>query len=540
MALPSRATGPADAELQTVLQRRLRVFVLIVCGAAAVFLIKVCVTGLQAGFSGQGTLLAVQTVLLTASIICTSLLWSGPPRTLWMLRCIEIIIVTLTVLLFVSLVVSPENGWPVVAADASPNGMLGRLAAEGLLLPWVGLLVAYGTLIPNTWRRCVVVVTLVALAPLAVAVVFDVRHGGIPRPREVFSDMAIHLAIAVAIATYGSYRIEELRQEVSQVRTLGPYHLKKQLGVGGMGEVYLAEHVLLRRLCAVKLIRAERAGDPKVLLRFQREVQATATLTHWNTVEIYDYGHAEDGTFYYAMEYLPGLTLQELVERHGTLSPERAIYLLRQICLALHEAHAIGLLHRDIKPSNIMVCERGKVYDVAKLLDFGLVREHGLNQEVDKLTMVGTVAGSPAYMSPEQALAKNDLDARSDIYSLGAVAYYLLTGQPPFVHASPVQVLMAHVYEPVLRPSAHRGDIPADVQEVVLRCLEKKPAQRYSDADSLEQALGRCACAGRWDRQKAAAWWETHVGIESANREGLQPDPGPADATLMTRSGKPS
>ena len=189
---------------------------------------------------------------------------------------------------------------------------------------------------------------------------------------------------------------------------LGQYRLKQVLGFGGMGAVYLAEHVLLRRPCAIKLIRPDQAGDPRTLIRFEREVQATATLTHSNTVEIFDYGHAEDGTFYYVMEYLPGMNLEDLVEQHGPMPPERAVHLLRQVCQALREAHGIGLIHRDIKPSNIFACERGKVYDVAKLLDFGLVKGFGLAGDDAKLTREGAFTGSPAFMSPEQARAASN------------------------------------------------------------------------------------------------------------------------------------
>src|SRR5262249_54069316 len=183
---------------------------------------------------------------------------------------------------------------------------------------------------------------------------------------------------------------------------LGQYRLRRKLGSGGMGEVYLAEHLLLRRPCAVKLIRPDQAGDPNNLRRFESEVRAMATLTHWNTVEIFDYGHAEDGTFYYVMEYLPGKTLEALVEKHGALPPGRAVHFLRQVCRALREAHGIGLLHRDIKPSNVLACERGGVHDVAKLLDFGLVHKTGLGKEAQKLTVVGSVGGSRPYSDAAQ------------------------------------------------------------------------------------------------------------------------------------------
>jgi serine/threonine-protein kinase len=313
--------------------------------------------------------------------------------------------------------------------------------------------------------------------------------------------------MAAAIAIFGSHKINALQREAFEARKLGQYQLKRSLGAGGMGEVYLAEHVLLRRPCALKLIRPDQAGDPTNLNRFEREVRAMATLTHWNTVEVFDYGRSEDGTFYYVMEYLPGLSLQELVDQHGPLCPERAVHFLRQLCAALHEAHSIGLIHRDIKPSNVIACERGGVFDVAKLLDFGLVHCTGVKKQADKLTIQGTILGSPPYMAPEQASGKETLDARTDIYSLGGLAYFLLTGRAPFPRETAMEMLMAHVYEPVTPLTELRPEVPEDLQRVVLKCLEKKPERRFQDADSLEQALAQCRAADPWDRHRAAAWW---------------------------------
>jgi serine/threonine-protein kinase len=270
----------------------------------------------------------------------------------------------------------------------------------------------------------------------------------------------------------------------------------------------LAEHVLLRRPCAIKLIRPDQAGDPRALLRFEREVQATATLTHWNTIEIFDYGHTEDGTFYYVMEYLPGMNLEDIVEQHGPMPAERAVHLLRQVCQALREAHGIGLIHRDIKPSNIFSSERGKVYDVAKLLDFGLVKSVGLERNDVKLTQEGSLGGSPAFMSPEQAAGKQDLDARSDIYNVGAVAYYLITGQLVFDRPSTLQMLHAHAYEPLVPIEKFQKAVPADLQRVILRCLEKDPDRRYQDVVTLEKALASCDSAGHWTMESAEGWWQ--------------------------------
>ena len=336
--------------------------------------------------------------------------------------------------------------------------------AGWLSVHWILLIVGYGVLIPNTWRRAAAVLTVVALIPI-------VLHGAVSlldpdvswrNAALMIMNTTVLIGFVTAMIIFGASRIESLRREVLAARRLGQYQLKELLGKGGMGEVYRAEHLLLRRPCAIKLIRPEQAGDPNNLLRFEREVQATATLTNWHTVEIYDYGHAADGTFYYVMEYLPGLTLDELVSRHGPLPPQRVVHLLRQLCIALREAHAIGLIHRDIKPGNIIVGDRGGMSDVAKLLDFGLVRVPDPAGADQKLTQTGSLVGTPTYMAPEQAAGDEDLDGRTDIYSLGAVAYFLLTGRPPFVGKTALQVLAAHLHDAPPRPSeriAPRGAV---------------------------------------------------------------------------------
>jgi serine/threonine-protein kinase len=288
---------------------------------------------------------------------------------------------------------------------------------------------------------------------------------------------------------------------------LGQYRLKEKLGAGGMGEVYLAEHRLLKRPCAVKLIRPERAGDPQFLRRFEREVRATALLDHPGVVAVYDYGHAADGTFYYVMEYLSGLGLDRLVERHGPLPPALAAHLLRQLCAALRAAHGRGLVHRDIKPSNVIVCPGGGPHDRAKLLDFGLVRD-GAAEGDAKLTRLGAVVGTPDFMAPEQAEGAAPVDARGDLYSLGALAYFLLTARPPFERATAMQTMLAHLRDPVSPPSALTPGTPADLEAVVLRCLAKRPDERYRDADAVARALAACACAGEWTEEAAAAWWQ--------------------------------
>ena len=269
----------------------------------------------------------------------------------------------------------------------------------------------------------------------------------------------------MALAIYGAFLVNGLRTELHEARKFGQYQLVRKLGEGGMGEVYLAEHQLLKRPCALKLIKPEAGADPIALARFEREVQSAARLSHPNTIEIFDYGHTDDGTFYYVMEYLQGLSLSDLVRRAGPLPPGRVIYLFRQVCAGLAEAHALGLVHRDLKPANMFVAVRGGESDVAKVLDFGLVkltRDPGAAE----LTSDMTVSGTPLYMAPEQAVGDRSLDARADIYALGAMMYFR-PDRPAAVHAArpPSPIMMAHARDPVVPPSQVRPGVPADLEQ---------------------------------------------------------------------------
>ncbi len=391
------------------------------------------------------------------------------------------------------------------------------------LAAWAILILTYGIFMPNTWQRALVVLLPTACLPYALLIWLRWQIPSVSEAlgADKMGDILPAPFVAVAIAVFAAYTINAVRREAFRARQLGQYVLKKKLGSGGMGEVYAAEHQLLKRPCAVKLIKPGKAADEAVLARFEREVQATAKLTHWNTVEIFDYGHSDDGTFYYVMELLPGLSLEDIVQRYGPLSPARAVHLLRQVCDALHEAHAKGFIHRDIKPGNIFAAERGGVYDVAKLLDFGLVKEQFLAEGDAKLTQAGSFGGSPLYMCPEQIKAYDKLDARSDIYSLGAVAYFLLTGRPPFLGESPWDIIAAHSRDPVEPPAKVNPALPEDLELVVIRCLAKLPANRYQTVDELEKALAACACAGTWTQPEAALWWQ------AASQPGKSEKPRP-------------
>jgi tRNA A-37 threonylcarbamoyl transferase component Bud32 len=491
-------------ETQTLLRRRLRIAATLLFAGFAAFLVRHV---LEADFSEPiGSLLFGGHVLTTVVLgAVAAALFSRRDIPIGSLRSSELLVFGLPAAFFLTF----------EAHVTLESSRLGHLDFPGGI--WLVLIYTYALFIPNTLRRAAVVIAAMSAAPLVLLVVMMARYPEVAGQVSSgdLSSLVLMFALAAVGAVFGVDTIGSLRREAFQARQLGRYRLTRLIGAGGMGEVYLAEHQLMKRPCVIKLIRPEKAGDPRTLARFQREVRATARLSHWNTVEIFDYGQTEDGTFYYVMEYLPGLSLDEVVRRFGPMAPERVVHLLRQACDALGEAHAVGLIHRDIKPGNIFAAKRGGVYDVAKLLDFGLVKPLVDQQEPLQLTTEGSITGSPLFMSPEQALGDAP-DARSDIYSLGAVGYFLLTGLAPFEGTQPIKVLLAHAHQPVVPPSAHRPDVPSDLEQVILRCLSKRPDQRYQDAAALAEALAGCQAAGRWTRHDAAAWWqrqETEIAV---------------------------
>jgi serine/threonine-protein kinase len=297
---------------------------------------------------------------------------------------------------------------------------------------------------------------------------------------------------------------------------MGSYRLIKRIGAGGMGEVWKAEHRLLRRPAAIKLIRPEicertdaQAGTLR--RRFEREAQVTAAMRSPHTISVYDFGSTQDGAFYYAMELLDGFDLETLITRFGPQPPERVVQFLLQICDSLAEAHSNGLIHRDIKPKNIFVSRLGWNYDFVKVLDFGLVKNASSGDALQtQLTMDGTTTGTPGFMSPELAMG-NAVDARTDIYSLGCVAYWLLTGTLVFDGDSPLEVLLAHIQDQPTPPSGRTEmEIPAELERVILACLEKDPGRRPQTARELARLLAACPMTA-WDPSRAEAWWNVHI-----------------------------
>jgi len=392
--------------------------------------------------------------------------------------------------------------------------------AGGFGLSWVAVWVMlFAVVVPTSPRRTLGAAALsVSAVPVAFGLYTALGINTVPLgPIEFFFALVFPYILIAVMAWLASRIVYGLGREIRRAREVGSYRLVERLGVGGMGEVWRAQHRLLARPAAVKLIRPEALGedDPgqrRVSLeRFEREAQATAALRSPHTVGLYDFGVADDGTFYYVMELLEGYDLDALVRRFGPLPPERVVHLLRQACHSLGEAHQVGLVHRDVKPSNLYACRLGRESDWVKILDFGMVKRRSENADRDpKLTSEHALGGTPAWMAPEQAVG-GPVDGRSDLYALGCVGYWLLTGAPVFEGNTAVEVLTRHVREEPL-PPGRRAElaIPPELDSAVLSCLAKRPDDRPSSADALDAALASVPLATPWTAERAREWWELH------------------------------
>jgi serine/threonine-protein kinase len=411
-------------------------------------------------------------------------------------------------------------------AIAVADGYVSMLQLGGMAM----MLAVRAALVPSTPRRTAIVTAAFGVPMLLATSIFLPEADGGLKLRASDSSAfpwlpgatAMMWGYAVIVCAVITKVIYGLRAEVREARRLGQYVLEEKLGEGGMGEVYRARHGMMRRPSAIKLLRADRAGEV-ALLRFEREVQMTARLTHPNTITIFDYGRTPDGVFYYAMELLDGATLQRIVELDGPQDAGRVVRIVTMACRALTEAHAMGLIHRDIKPANIMLCTQGGEHDVVKMLDFGLVKEFEVDEDV-KLTAASAITGTPQYMAPESIRDPDSVDARTDIYALGAVAYYLLAGADVFDGKSVVEVISQHLHQTPTPPSVRVPNIPGDLEAVVLACLSKDPSARPQSATALRQQIEACLVEP-WDSDRARAWWRAH---ESAlDRTVAQSTDGP-------------
>lgn len=353
---------------------------------------------------------------------------------------------------------------------------------------------------------------------------------------------SLPLYICAAISMIPSIVLARHRRDLERAMLLGAYKLEKKIGQGGMGEVWRAEHQMLATPAAIKLIRPESFGTSlsisntahSALRRFQREAQATASLESPHTIQVYDFGVTEEQSFYYVMELLNGLDAQSLVNRFGPVSPNRAISILEQACHSLEEAHEQGLIHRDIKPSNIFICRRGLDCDYVKVLDFGLVKSFSSAKKETRLTMDGTVTGTPSCMAPEVAMGRNDLDQRIDLYALGCVAYWLITAHDVFESESSVGMMVQHVHDEPEPPSSRtRQPIPKDFEELILRCLAKDPEERPQTATEFREALVNCSSCESWTQDEARQWWEDN-GLDKTPEAGESEEPiSVTDPTLV-------
>ena len=363
--------------------------------------------------------------------------------------------------------------------------------------------------VPSTPSRTAVV-TFISILPLVAA---DIWMLAVARPRGAANAPVAPFAVLWAIVTLAlsivaSNVVFGLRREVERVRRLGQYTLDEKIGEGAMGVVYRARHALLRRPTAIKLLPPQRMGQ-KNLQRFEQEVQLTAMLTHPNTVAIYDYGRTPDGVFYYAMEFLDGINLEDLVRRYGPQPEGRVVGILRQVCRALAEAHDLGVIHRDVKPGNIILTVRGGEPDVAKVVDFGLVKElDTANGSTTRSADANLLVGTPLYLSPEAITTPDRVDARSDLYALGAVGYFLVTGKPLFEGRTIMELCAHHLHTQPIPPSVRAGRaVDRQLEALLLACLDKDPARRPPTAMAVHEALAASDAATEWSTEDAQRWW---------------------------------
>jgi serine/threonine-protein kinase len=385
---------------------------------------------------------------------------------------------------------------------------------------WTAILILASAMIMPTTPKRTLIGSLIAAAmgPIAMGIAFLLGRP-VLSPGVTFV-LYLPNFIWAAIATLPAAMFQRMGRQLREARELGSYELIEQLGAGGMGTVWRARHRLLAREAAIKLVKQEALGDTdsaaqSQLRRFEREAQATALLQSQHSIRLFDFGVAEDGSFYYVMELLDGRDLESLIKEYGPLPPERAMYLLRQVCHSLAEAHARGMVHRDIKPANIFVCRMGLEFDFVKVLDFGLVqtRRHDPATAVtETLATAQQLIGTPAYMAPEMILGRDDVDRRADVYAIGCVAFYLLTGTRVFHEGNQMQVLVDHVHAEPVPPSSRLGrPLPKEVDMLVLDCLRKNPEDRPGDAGEVLARMTAYHLGGQWTGAHAKAWWQARL-----------------------------
>ena len=531
----SSGETPASEEIRAFLQRRVASFALLLTGVFSVFLVwRVLVTVLDSATRAPSSAYLVPQAGSVAVFLAMWLLLRGPPRSMRFIQAVEL------------------GGLTVGCALALVMGLFIPYLARPdftLAFAFTMILVTRSIYVPSRARTTLVLGGLIGVALLVASYAIHLRghdpaiYSELSPPvlRDPAHDIAQRATLviglwwcaAVALAAASSKVIYGLREQVRDARRLGQYTLLEKVGQGGMGEVYRASHAMLRRPTAVKLLPPDKLGEESIA-RFEREVQLTARLTHPNTVRIFDYGRTPDRVFYYAMEFLDGASLAEVIAASDPMPAARVIHVLEQCAGALAEAHGVGLIHRDVKPANILLCEQGGVPDVAKVVDFGLVKELGAAAAaagdgggaatLQAITRDDTVAGTPHYMAPE-TITGVPVDARADIYALGAVGYFLLTGQDVFTGRTVLEICSHHLQTAPEPPSRRLGRaVPGDLEALILRCLEKDPDARPSSARALREALRACGDAGGWSEDRARSWWAEHGAAVRGGRPRTRDD----------------
>jgi hypothetical protein len=469
--------------------------------------------------AGNAVSLSSGVISLVVSAAAAAYLFGGQrPRS-------RVVLVGVSFELFLALMLALTESWSV--SYGGPSAQVSWVAVIIVLFPF---------LIPARPRVILATSLLAAvMQPLGMVVMFWITGRAWP-PSPVTMSYVLPPFLCALLAWVPTVTLYRLETAVQGARRLGNYELSERLGQGGMGEVWRARHRLLARAAAVKLIKPEVLGarDTRsrevMMQRFEQEAQITASLDSPHTVELYDFGVSSDGVLFYVMELLSGVDLETLVERFGPLPPERVVHLLMQACDSLEDAHGRGLIHRDIKPANLFVSRKGSTSDFVKLLDFGLAKRWhtddspGLLKSLEGVialdgtgdavqqTAAGQIVGTPAYLAPEALLGEQAVDARADIYALGCVAYWLLTGTLVFAESSPLRMAVAHITQ-VPRPPSRLSDrpLPAPLERLVLACLEKDREQRPRSAEALRQALAAVPLPEPWSRERAASWWRENL-----------------------------
>lgn len=383
---------------------------------------------------------------------------------------------------------------------------------------WVCLWVAlYPMFVPATFGKSVLA-SLLAASTGPLVYVLSLAHGDARLPSEKLLELYLPNYLAAGISFFPIYIMTRVAKDLARAQKMGSYKLLSRLGAGGMGEVWEARHDLLARSAAIKMIKPDSLASHDAarvesdITRFQREAQTTAGLRSPHTISLYDFGVTPNRTFYYVMELLSGIDMSSLVERYGPVPAERAVFLLRQACHSLREAHRAGLVHRDIKPANLFVCRLGLDFDFVKVLDFGLVRRINVESKDARLTADGMITGSPAFIAPETVVGEEEIDGRVDIYALGCVAYWLVTGKLVFDVTNAMTLLLNHLQTAPVPPSRRTElPIPPALETLILKCLAKKREDRYPDVNELDRALAEVPVPQPWTPERAERWWQTNL-----------------------------